>query len=51
LPFNGDVQIVPMTAAYAAEVVTWRYPVPYDCFRASTDGRGYEMLIKPEPAP
>jgi len=32
LPFNGEVQIVPMTATYAAEVVTWRYPAPYDCY-------------------
>jgi [ribosomal protein S18]-alanine N-acetyltransferase len=32
LPFNGGVQIVPMTAAYAAEIVTWRYPSPYDCY-------------------
>ncbi len=28
--FNGGVQIVPMTAQYAAEIVTWRYPAPYD---------------------
>jgi RimJ/RimL family protein N-acetyltransferase len=26
------VQIVPMTAGYAAEIVTWRYPAPYDCY-------------------
>jgi [ribosomal protein S18]-alanine N-acetyltransferase len=32
LPFNDEVQIVPMTATYAAEVVTWRYPAPYDCY-------------------
>jgi hypothetical protein len=32
LPFNGGVQIVPMTRAYATEVVTWRYPAPYDCY-------------------
>ena len=23
---------MPMTAAYAAEIVTWRYPAPYDCY-------------------
>jgi len=27
-----DVLIVPMTPAMAAEVVTWRYPAPYDCY-------------------
>lgn len=32
LPFNDQMQIVPMTAAYAAEIVTWRYPAPYDCY-------------------
>ena len=26
------MQIVPMTAAYAAEIVTWRYPPPYDLY-------------------
>jgi [ribosomal protein S18]-alanine N-acetyltransferase len=26
------VQIVPMTAAYAADIATWRYPAPYDCY-------------------
>jgi ribosomal-protein-alanine N-acetyltransferase len=36
----GDVQswamaqmrIVSMTPEYAADIVTWRYPVPYDCY-------------------
>jgi len=32
LPFNDEMQIVRMTAAYAAEVVTWRYAAPYDCY-------------------
>jgi ribosomal-protein-alanine N-acetyltransferase len=27
-----DVQIVPMTSAYAVEIATWRYPAPYDCY-------------------
>ena len=26
------MQIVPMTQAYAAQIVTWRYPAPYDCY-------------------
>lgn len=28
----GRVRIVPMTAAYAADIATWRYPSPYDCY-------------------
>jgi ribosomal-protein-alanine N-acetyltransferase len=32
LPFNDQMQIVPMTAACAGEIVTWRYPAPYDCY-------------------
>ena len=26
------VRIVPLTAAFAADIVTWRYPAPYDCY-------------------
>jgi RimJ/RimL family protein N-acetyltransferase len=26
------MRIVPMTAEYAADIVTWRYPAPYDCY-------------------
>jgi [ribosomal protein S18]-alanine N-acetyltransferase len=29
---NCQVRIVPMTAAYAADIVTWRYPPPYGCY-------------------
>src|SRR5258708_38724571 len=41
-----------MTAAYAAQIVTWRYPPPYDCyditgasaaFIASTEGGFYAL--------
>lgn len=28
----ANVQLVPMTPTYAAEVVTWRYPEPYSCY-------------------
>ena len=31
LACNGGVRIVPMTQAYAADIVTWRYPPPYGC--------------------
>jgi RimJ/RimL family protein N-acetyltransferase len=30
--FNGRMQIVPMTLSYASDIVTWRYPAPYDCY-------------------
>ncbi len=26
------MQIMPMTPAFAADIVTWRYPAPYDCY-------------------
>lgn len=26
------MQVMPMTAAYAADIATWRYPPPYDCY-------------------
>jgi ribosomal-protein-alanine N-acetyltransferase len=26
------VEIVPMTAEYAADIITWRYAPPYDCY-------------------
>jgi [ribosomal protein S18]-alanine N-acetyltransferase len=26
------MRIVPMTPGFAAEIVTWRYPAPYDCY-------------------
>jgi RimJ/RimL family protein N-acetyltransferase len=31
-PFNAGVQIAPMTMAYAADIATWRYAAPYDCY-------------------
>jgi ribosomal-protein-alanine N-acetyltransferase len=29
------MKIIPMTAAHAAEIVTWRYPPPYDLYDMS----------------
>jgi [ribosomal protein S18]-alanine N-acetyltransferase len=40
------MRIVPMTAAYAAEIVTWRYPPPYDCYDMSAADPGF--LASPE---
>jgi [ribosomal protein S18]-alanine N-acetyltransferase len=39
------VQIVPMTAQYAAEIVTWRYPAPYDIYDMT--GADPEFLADP----
>ncbi len=27
-----ELRLVPLTAAHARDVVTWRYPAPYDCY-------------------
>lgn len=27
-----DMRVVAMTPEYAADIVTWRYPAPYDCY-------------------
>jgi [ribosomal protein S18]-alanine N-acetyltransferase len=40
------VLIVPMTAAFAAEIVTWRYAAPYDCYDM-TDADPH-FLVSPE---
>jgi ribosomal-protein-alanine N-acetyltransferase len=45
---NGSVQIVPMTAAYAADMVAWRYPPPYDVYDMS--GPDAAFLTSPEAA-
>ena len=46
LPFNDGVQIVPMTLAYAAQIATWRYPAPYDCY--DMNGADPVFLASPE---
>jgi [ribosomal protein S18]-alanine N-acetyltransferase len=40
------VRIVPMTAGYAAEIATWRYPAPYDCYDMT--GADPAFLASPE---
>jgi [ribosomal protein S18]-alanine N-acetyltransferase len=40
------VRIVPMTEAFAADIATWRYPAPYDCYDMTDVDRGF--LVDPE---
>jgi len=40
-----SVRIVPMTAEYAADIVTWRYRAPYDCYDMT--GVDPEFLVDP----
>jgi hypothetical protein len=40
------MQIVPMTAAYAADIVTWTYPAPYQCYDMTSADPGF--LISPD---
>lgn len=40
------MRIVAMTEQYAAEIVTWRYPQPYDCYDLS----GVEPAVFVDPA-
>jgi hypothetical protein len=42
------VELVSMTPAYAADVVTWRYPAPYDCYDMT--GAATEFLADPPTA-
>jgi [ribosomal protein S18]-alanine N-acetyltransferase len=47
------VRIVPMTATYAADIITWRYAPPYDCYDMTgadpafitSGGSGYFALV------
>ncbi len=41
-----SVRIVPMTAAYAADITGWRYPAPYDCYDMTGADPGF--LLDPE---
>lgn len=42
---TAGVQIVPMTAAHAADIATWRYPAPYDCYDMT--GADPDLLADP----
>lgn len=40
------MEIVPMTASYAADIATWRYTPPYDCYDMTDVDPGF--LVDPE---
>jgi [ribosomal protein S18]-alanine N-acetyltransferase len=40
------MQIVPMTRAFAADIITWRYPAPYDCYDMTSASQAF--LTSPE---
>jgi len=40
------VRIVPMTEAFAADIATWRYPAPYDCYDMTDVDQAF--LVDPE---
>jgi RimJ/RimL family protein N-acetyltransferase len=39
----SEIVLVPMTAAYAADILTWRYPPPYDCYDVTDGDPGYYL--------
>jgi [ribosomal protein S18]-alanine N-acetyltransferase len=43
---DWGMQIVTMTPAFAADVVTWRYPAPYDCYDMT--GADPDFLVNPD---
>ena len=38
-----EILIAPMTAGYAADILTWRYPAPYDCYNVVDGDPGYYL--------
>ena len=39
----AEIVIAPMTAEYAADILSWRYPAPYDCYNAAGGDPGYYL--------
>jgi ribosomal-protein-alanine N-acetyltransferase len=37
------IRIAPMTATYAADILSWRYPAPYDCYDVTEGDPGYYL--------
>jgi RimJ/RimL family protein N-acetyltransferase len=38
-----EILIAPMTAVYAADILSWRYPAPYDCYNVADGDPGYYL--------
>ena len=39
----SEIVIAPMTARYAADILAWRYPPPYDCYNVTGGDPGYYL--------
>ncbi len=39
----AEILIAPMTAEYAADILSWRYPAPYDCYNVVGGDLGYYL--------
>src|ERR1700748_876644 len=39
----AEILIAPMTAEYAADILSWRYPAPYDYYDAAGGDPGYYL--------
>jgi [ribosomal protein S18]-alanine N-acetyltransferase len=39
----AEILIAPMTAEYAADILSWRYPAPYDCYNVAGGDPGYYL--------
>ncbi|MEV7803322.1 hypothetical protein AB0O28_10295 [Microbispora sp. NPDC088329] len=47
----GVVEIVNMTDEYAADIVTWRYPAPYDCYDLVGADAGFLRIRETDMSP
>ena len=39
----NEIRIAAMTAAYAADILSWRYPAPYDYYDVTDEDLGYYL--------